>query len=51
MSDTLFSHPLVACIVFGLPVFGIAAKMMGQSFAKIAKWYLYIAVFWLFHRT
>ena len=43
--DTLFNHPLVLMSVVGLPVFGIAAKMLGQSFARIAKWYLYIAVF------
>ena len=43
--DTLFNHPLVVLTVVGLPVFGIVAKMLGQSFARIAKWYLYIAVF------
>ncbi len=45
MTDTLFNHPLVFTIVAGLPLFGIAAKAFGQSFERIAKWYLYIAVF------
>ncbi len=43
--DTLFSHPLVLAVVAGLPLLGIAAKMMGQSFERIARWYCYAAVF------
>ena len=43
--DTIFSHPLVLMTIVALPVFGIVAKMLGQSFQRIAKWYLYIAVF------
>ena len=45
MSDTLFGHPLVLLVVVGLPVFGIAVRLFGKSFAQIAKWYLYISVF------
>jgi O-antigen ligase len=45
MSDTLFNHPLALLVVIGLPAFGILAKLFGQSFERIAKWYLYISVF------
>jgi len=43
--DTIFSHPLVLAVVVGLPLVGIVAKAFNQSFAKISKWYCYIAVF------
>ena len=43
--DTIFSHPLAFAVVLLVPLFGIAAKVFGASFQKIAKWYLYIAVF------
>ncbi len=45
MTDTLFSHPEVLTIIVGLPLLGVIAKVFGQSFEKIAKWYLYAAVF------
>ncbi len=45
MSDTLFNHPLVLLTVIGLPALGIVARLAGQSFARIAKWYLYVSVF------
>jgi O-antigen ligase len=45
MSDTLFSHPLALLVAVGLPVIGIAARLLGKSFAQIAKWFLYISVF------
>jgi O-antigen ligase len=45
MTDTLFNHPEVFTIIVGLPLFGIIAKAFGQSFERIARWYLYIAVF------
>lgn len=45
MTDTLFSHPAVFTVIVGLPLLGIIAKAFGQSFERIAKWYLYAAVF------
>jgi O-antigen ligase len=45
MTDTLLNHAGVFTIVAALPLFGITAKAFGQSFERIAKWYLYIAVF------
>ncbi len=45
MTDTLLNHTWVFTIVAALPLLGIAAKAFGQSFERIAKWYLYIAVF------
>lgn len=45
MTDTIFSHAGVFTIIVGLPLLGIVAKAFGQSFERIAKWYLYVAVF------
>ena len=45
MTDTLFNHPEVLTIIVGLPLLGVIAKVFGQSFERIAKWYLYAAVF------
>lgn len=45
MTDTILNHAGVFTMVVALPLFGIAAKAFGQSFERIAKWYLYIAVF------
>jgi O-antigen ligase len=45
MTDTILSHAWVFTIVVGLPLLGIVAKAFGQSFERIAKWYLYAAVF------
>jgi O-antigen ligase len=44
MIDTIFNHAGVFTIVAALPLLGIAAKAFGQSFERIAKWYLYAAV-------
>ena len=43
--DTIFSHPGVFTIIVGLPLLGVAAKAFGVSFERIAKWYLYAALF------
>ena len=43
--DTLFNHPFVLAVVVGLPLLGIVARIFKQSFARIAKWYCYVAVF------
>ncbi len=43
--DSLFAHPLAFAVIALLPLFGVAAKVFGASFQKIAKWYLYISVF------
>ncbi len=45
MSDTILNHAGVFTIIAGLPLLGVAAKAFGQSFERIAKWYLYAAVF------
>jgi O-antigen ligase len=45
MTDTIFSHQWVFAIVALLPLAGAAAKAFGVSFERIAKWYLYVAVF------
>ncbi len=45
INDTIFSHPVTASVIAGLLLLGIVAKLMKFSFERIAKWYLYIAVF------
>lgn len=45
MTDTIFNHAGVFTVVAALPLLGIVAKAFGQSFERIAKWYLYAAVF------
>jgi O-antigen ligase len=45
MTDTILNHAGVFTIIAGLPLLGIAAKAFGVSFERIAKWYLYAAVF------
>ena len=45
MTDTLLNHAWAFTVVVGLPLLGIVAKAFGKSFERIAKWYLYIAVF------
>jgi O-antigen ligase len=45
MTDTLFSHPVTAAVIAALLLVGIIGKLMKFSFERIAKWYLYIAVF------
>ena len=43
--DTLFSHPWTLIAVVGLPVLGIVLKLLGFSLDRIARWYMYVAVF------
>lgn len=43
--DTIFSHPEVLAVIVALPLFGIIAKLFGIAFRRIARWYLYVAVF------
>src|SRR5258708_7257902 len=43
--DTIANYPEVLAVIVGLPLVGIVAKFFGVSFERIAKWYLYIAVF------
>lgn len=43
--DTIFNHPEVLTVVVALPLFGIVARLFGIPFRRIAKWYLYVAVF------
>jgi hypothetical protein len=45
MTDTIFSHPVTAAVIAGLLLLGIIGKLMKFSFERIAKWYLYVAVF------
>ena len=45
MTDTILNHAGAFAVIAILPLLGIAAKAFGQSFERIAKWYLYIAVF------
>ena len=45
INDTIFSHPVTAAVIAALLLLGIIAKLMKFSFERIAKWYLYIAVF------
>jgi hypothetical protein len=45
MTDTIFTHPLVAGVIAGFLLVGIIGKLMKFSFERIAKWYLYISVF------
>jgi hypothetical protein len=43
--DTIFSHPVAASVIAAFLLLGVIAKVMRFSFERIAKWYLYIAVF------
>lgn len=45
MNLSIFSHPATLSVIVALPLFGVIAKIFGTSFQRIAKWYLYIAVF------
>jgi O-antigen ligase len=45
ITDTIFSHPVTAAVIAALLLLGVIAKLMKFSFERIAKWYLYIAVF------
>ena len=43
--DTIFSHPEALTVIVALPLLGIIARLFGVTFRRIAKWYLYVAVF------
>ena len=43
--DTIANHPVTLSVLIAMPLAGIVAKLFGASFARIAKWYLYLAVF------
>lgn len=43
--DAISSHPEVLAVIVALPLFGIVAKLFRVSLRRIAKWYLYVAVF------
>ena len=45
MTDTIFTHPLVAAVIVALLLLGVIGKLMKYSFERIAKWYLYVSVF------
>jgi hypothetical protein len=45
MDLSITNHPVTLAFIIALPLFGIVAKLFGATFQKIAKWYLYIAVF------
>jgi len=45
INDTIFNHPVTAAVIAALLLLGIIAKLMKFSFERIAKWYLYVAVF------
>jgi O-antigen ligase len=45
ITDTIFNHPVSAAVIAGLLLLGVIAKLMKFSFERIAKWYLYVAVF------
>jgi O-antigen ligase len=45
ITDTIFNHPVSAAVIAGLLLVGVIGKLMKFSFERIAKWYLYIAVF------
>ncbi len=43
--DTIINHPEALAVIVALPILGIVAKLFGISLRRIAKWYLYVAVF------
>ncbi|MGC9598970.1 MAG: O-antigen ligase family protein [Minisyncoccia bacterium] len=43
--DTIVNHPEALAVIVALPILGIVAKLFGASLRRIAKWYLYVAVF------
>jgi hypothetical protein len=45
ITDTIFSHPVTASVIAALLLLGVIGKLMKFSFERIAKWYLYVAVF------
>jgi O-antigen ligase len=45
ITDTIFNHPVTASVIAALLLLGVVGKLMKFSFERIAKWYLYGAVF------
>lgn len=45
MIDTIFAHPATLATIAGLVLVVVIGKVMKVSFERIARWYLYIAVF------
>src|SRR5271170_3524087 len=45
MPDSIFNYPGTLAVIVALPALGVIAKLFGISFARIAKWYCYVAVF------
>jgi O-antigen ligase len=43
--DSIANHPVTLAVILALPLFGVVAKFFGTSFQRIARWYLYVAVF------
>ncbi len=43
--DSIINHPLALSIIVALPLFGVIARLFGATFRRIARWYLYLAVF------
>src|SRR5579864_7295209 len=43
--DSIINYPSVLAFIVALPLMGIIAKFFKVPFERIAKWYLYIAVF------
>jgi O-antigen ligase len=45
MPDSIFNYTGTIAVIIALPALGVIAKFFGVSFARIAKWYCYVAVF------
>ena len=43
--DSITNHPITLSVIVALPLLGAVAKLFKVSFSRIAKWYLYAAVF------
>src|SRR5580698_7469600 len=44
-TDTIFNHLFALIVIVGLPLMGIIARLLGVSYARLVKWYLYASVF------
>lgn len=45
MPDSIFNYTGTIAVIIALPALGVVAKFFGVTFARIAKWYCYAAVF------
>jgi O-Antigen ligase len=43
--DSIVNHPEALAVIIALPLFGVLAAVFKAGFRRIAKWYLYVAVF------